>query len=95
MKVQVEAPTEFQGAVVAGLNRRKGLIQSNETQELYTIVEADVPLAEMFGYSTDLRSATQGKGEISMEYKAHMPVNKSVQSDLIKDFQNVNNSKKK
>merc|ERR1711871_342188 len=87
MKVQVEAPTEFQGAVVAGLNRRKGLIQSNETQDLYTVVEADVPLAEMFGYSTDLRSATQGKGEFSMEYKSHMPVNKSVQSDLMKEYQ--------
>jgi elongation factor G len=87
MNVQVEAPMEFQGAVVAGLNRRKGLIQNNEAEGAYVTVEADVPLSEMFGYSTDLRSATQGKGEFSMEYKTHAPVNKSQQAELMKTYQ--------
>eukprot|EP00943_MAST-04B_sp_MAST-4B-sp1_P009837 g9837.t1 len=88
MQVEVEVPVEFQGAVIAGLNRRKGLIQSNETREDYSIVVADVPLAEMFGYSTDLRSSTQGKGEFTMEYKTHSPVMRDTQADLIKNHQN-------
>ena len=61
MEVEVEVPVEFQGAVIAGLNRRKGMIQSNESREDYSTVVADVPLSEMFGYSTDLRSSTQGR----------------------------------
>ena len=59
----------------------------NETREDYSTVVADVPLAEMFGYSTDLRSSTQGKGEFTMEYKTHSPVMRDVQSDLIKAHQ--------
>ena len=51
-------------------------------------IAADVPLAEMFGYSTDIRSSTQGKGEFSMEYKLHQPVPRSKQEDLIKAFAN-------
>ena len=49
-------------------------------------VQADVPLAELFGYSTDLRSSTQGKGEFAMEYKLHQPVQKQAEKELIKKF---------
>ena len=50
-------------------------------------IKADVPLSQMFGYSTDIRSSTQGKGEFSMEYKDHQPVSKDQQEVLIKDYQ--------
>lgn len=88
MSVGVSVPTEYQGNVIAGLNRRKGSIMDNTTDETgYCGIEAEVPLSEMFGYSTDLRSATQGKGEFSMEYKRHSPVPQNVVQDLIKAYQ--------
>ncbi|KAJ1886642.1 Elongation factor G, mitochondrial, partial [Kickxella alabastrina] len=87
MTVEVSAPIEFQGNVLGSLNKRKGLIIDTETQEDYCVVLAEVPLNNMFGYSTELRSATQGKGEFSMEYKRHSPVLPNVQEDLIKEHQ--------
>ena len=87
MKVEVTTPEEYMGDVIGDLNSRRGIIQSMNSDPNGSVVKANVPLSEMFGYSTDLRSATQGKGEFSMEYKSHMPVNKSVQSDLMKEFQ--------
>ncbi|KAJ2703872.1 Elongation factor G, mitochondrial [Coemansia sp. IMI 203386] len=87
MTVEVSAPIEFQGSVLGSLNKRKGLIIDTETQEDYCVVAAEVPLNNMFGYSTELRSATQGKGEFSMEYKKHAPVLPNVQEDLIKEHQ--------
>jgi elongation factor G len=89
MAVEVEIPTQFQGNVVANLNRRKGLIQNVEVREgaeFLCLIQADVPLSAMFGYSTDLRSLTEGKGEFSMEYKHHIPVNRDVQEKLIADY---------
>jgi elongation factor G len=83
MNVEVSAPDEFQGTVIGQLNRRKGVILNSETQEGYVIIEAEAPLNEMFGYSTDLRSVTQGKGEFTMEYKLHAPVTMDVQKQLI------------
>ncbi|CAM9583242.1 unnamed protein product, partial [Discosporangium mesarthrocarpum] len=76
MSLEVVAPSEFQGTVIGGVNRRAGLIQSADISEDGTccIIKADVPLNQMFGYSTDLRSSTQGKGEFTMEYKEHSPV---------------------
>ncbi|KAJ2842848.1 Elongation factor G, mitochondrial, partial [Coemansia erecta] len=55
--------------------------------EDYCVIVAEVPLNNMFGYSTELRSATQGKGEFSMEYKRHSPVMQNVQEELIKEYQ--------
>ncbi len=86
MSVEVQVPTEFQGNVVGAINRRMGIImQSDMTDDgsSATIV-AEVPLANMFGYSTELRSQTQGKGEFTMEYLKHMPVPKIVQEELVK-----------
>jgi elongation factor G len=73
MKVEIMAPSEFQSSVVGNMNRRKGMmIESNNGLQYYTLV-ASVPLNNMFGYSTELRSTTQGKGEFSMEYLNHQP----------------------
>lgn len=88
MAVEVEIPSEFQGTVVAGLNRRMGLIQASDMNEDGSglRVDAEVPLANMFGYSTELRSQTQGKGEFTMEYRKHVPVPRNTQEDLMKKY---------
>ena len=83
--VEVAVPAEYQGAAVAQLSQRKGTVNQVEGADYATIV-ADVPLQNMFGYSSDLRSATQGKGEFSMEYKMHMPVTRDKQEELMKKF---------
>jgi elongation factor G len=88
MLVEVEAPAEFQGTVVAGLNRRMGLIQASDMNDDGSgiRIEAEVPLANMFGYSTELRSQTQGKGEFTMEYRKHVPVPRNTQEELMKKY---------
>jgi elongation factor G len=68
MKVEVEAPTDFQGSVVGQINQRRGVIQTTSAADGNVTVIAEVPLNTMFGYSTDLRSATQGKGNFTMEF---------------------------
>jgi elongation factor G len=77
MKVEVQAPEDFQGSVVGQLNQRRGTIMSTENRDGYLIAVAEVPLNAMFGYSTDLRSATQGKGEFTMEFAKYTAVPKS------------------
>jgi len=86
MNVEVVAPQEFQGSIISGLNKRMGLVQSSDMSGdgSYIVVRVHVPLAQMFGYSTDLRSSTQGKGEFTMEYLNHVAVTKDVQEQLIK-----------
>ena len=88
MNLEVVIPSEFQGSVIGGLNKRGGLIVDTNLNEdgSSVSINADVSLCEMFGYSTDLRSATQGKGEFSMEYKAHSPVARDTQDTLIKAY---------
>jgi elongation factor G len=87
MKVEVSAPEEFQGSVIGQVNQRRGLILGTETDNGYCVVESEVPLSEMFGYSTDLRSATQGKGEFSMEFAKYAPVPKAIQEEMVKEYQ--------
>lgn len=87
MKVSITVPIEFQGAVMGTINKRKGLIIDTDTQDEFLMITADVPLNNMFGYSTELRSLTQGKGEFSMEYKTYAPVPGSTQQDLIAAYQ--------
>ena len=84
---EVEIYREFQGAVIAGLNRRKGLIQSNETREDYSTVVADVPLAEMFGYATDLRSMSQGRAVFTMQFSHYSKAPNSVSEQIMEKFQ--------
>jgi len=88
MAVNVEVPAEFQGTTVAMLNRRKGMIENVEALPAgFTLVKCDVPLSKMFGYSTDLRSSTEGKGEFSMEYKFHQPVPKDEQREIMEEYE--------
>jgi len=87
MKVAVEGPSEFQGAVMGSLNQRRGMIIGTVEEGNYTVVEAEVPLSEMFGYSTTLRSLTQGKAEFTMEFATFKQVPKGVSEELIKKFQ--------
>jgi elongation factor G len=87
MKLEVSAPEEFQGSVMGGINQRRGMIQGTQTEEGYVRIEAEVPLAEMFGYSTDLRSATQGKGEFTMEFSRYSQAPRNVQDELAKKYQ--------
>ena len=86
MKVVVEGPSEFQGAVMGSLNQRRGMIVGTFEEGNYTVVEAEMPLSEMFGYSTTLRSLTQGKAEFTMEFATYKQVPKSVSEDLIKSY---------
>jgi len=86
MKVEVQAPEEFQGAVMGQINQRRGVIVGSENTEGYVIATAEVPLNEMFGYSTDLRSGTQGKGEFTMEFLKYAPVPKQEQEVLMAEY---------
>jgi len=86
MKVAVEGPSEFQGAVMGSLNQRRGVIIGTFEEGNYTVVEAEMPLAEMFGYSTTLRSLTQGKAEFTMEFATYKQVPRSVAEELVKAF---------
>ncbi|MDR9501420.1 MAG: elongation factor G [Desulfurivibrionaceae bacterium] len=83
MKVGVEGPTEFQGAIMGSINQRRGIIQGTSEEANYTVVEAEVPLSEMFGYSTVLRSLTQGKAEFTMEFANYRPVPKSIADEVM------------
>ncbi|WP_417913767.1 elongation factor G [Candidatus Electronema sp. JM] len=87
MKVAVEGPSEFQGSIMGSLNQRRGMIIGTTEEANYTVVEAEMPLSEMFGYSTVLRSLTQGKAEFTMEFAAYRQVPKGVAEQLIKDFE--------
>ncbi len=87
MKVAVEGPAEYQGAVMGSLNQRRGMIIGTMEEGSYTVIEAEVPLSEMFGYSTTLRSLTQGKAEFTMEFATFKQVPKSVSEELVKAYQ--------
>jgi len=84
MKVAVETPTEFQGAVMGSLNQRRGMILGTQDEGDICTIEAEVPLSEMFGYSTVLRSSTQGKAQFTMEFATYRPVPKNIADELIK-----------
>ena len=86
MAVEVAVPSEYQGAAVALLSQRKGQVGQVEGAE-YTTISAEVPLENMFGFSTELRSATQGKGEFTMEYVRHANVLPDIQAELVKEHQ--------
>ncbi len=83
MKVEVEVPEDFMGNVIGDLNSRRGQIEGQETDDGLTKVTAKVPLASMFGYATDIRSKTQGRGIFSMEFSHYEEVPRSVAEEII------------
>jgi elongation factor G len=83
MRVAVEGPTEHAGGVLTTLMQRRGAIIGQQECSSMTITEAEVPLAEMFGYATTLRSATQGKADFTMEFSRYMPVPESIEVELV------------
>jgi len=87
MTVVVETPTEFQGAVMGLLNQRRGMILGSQDEGAICVIEARVPLADMFGYSTVLRSATQGKAQFTMEFCEYKQVPQSIAEELVKKSQ--------
>ncbi len=87
MKVVIETPNEFQGACMGLINQRRGIIQGSQEEGLMSVIESQVPLSEMFGFSTILRSATQGKAQFTMEFSSYKQVPQSVSDDIIKKKQ--------
>lgn len=86
MTVGVEGPEEFQGVMMGLVNQRRGMIIGTTTNGGYTQIESEVPLTEMFGFSTDLRSATQGKGEFTMEFAKYASVPRNVQEEMVEKY---------
>lgn len=83
MAVEITAPTEFQGSVMGQVQKRKGIITGTDATEGWFTVNAEVSLNAMFGFSSELRSMTQGKGEFSMEYSRYSPAEMDVQQQLV------------
>ena len=84
MKVEVETPEEYMGDVIGDLNKRRGQVNSMDDRNGVKIIAAYCPLAQMFGYSTDLRSMTQGRATYSMEFDHYEEVPKNVSEEIIK-----------
>ena len=84
MKVEVVTPEEYMGDVMGDLNRRRGMVQGMEDAPSGKVIRAEVPLAEMFGYATDLRSATQGRATYTMEFEKYSEAPASIAEGVIK-----------
>ncbi|MGZ3742938.1 MAG: elongation factor G [Pseudobdellovibrionaceae bacterium] len=87
MKLETTVPDEYQGSAVGQINQRRGVIVGTTSFEGNCVIEAEVPLTEMFGYSTDLRSGTKGKGEFSMEFAKYQAAPRNIQEELVKKYQ--------
>jgi len=86
MRVSVETPSEFQGGVIGSLNQRRGIIACSEDEGSFTRIEADVPLSEMFFYTTNLRSITQGKAQFAMEFSHYAKVPTAIREELVTEY---------
>ncbi len=87
MKVVIETPNEFQGSCMGLINQRRGIIQGSQEEGVMSVIESQVPLSEMFGFSTILRSATQGKAQFTMEFSSYKQVPQSIAEDIIRQKQ--------
>ncbi|XP_076065985.1 mitochondrial translation elongation factor G 1 [Oratosquilla oratoria] len=88
MSVEINAPEEFQGTVITHMNKRRGIIMGTDANEGWFTLYSEVPLNNMFGYSTELRSATQGKGEFAMEYSRYAPAPTELIDSLAEEYSN-------
>jgi len=84
MKVVVETPSEFQGAIMGSLNQRRGMIVGSQDEGTMCVIESQVPLAEMFGYATVLRSLSQGQAQFTMEFALYKQIPQSIAEELVK-----------
>jgi len=87
MKVVIETPNEFQGACMGLINQRRGIIEGSQEEGVMSVIEATVPLSDMFGFSTVLRSGTQGKAQFTMEFSSYKKVPQSIADDIFKKKQ--------
>jgi elongation factor G len=87
MRVEVVVPEEYMGDVIGDVTKRRGHIQSMETRGGSQVINARVPLAQMFGYATDIRSRTQGRGSYSMHFDRYEPAPASVSQEVIAKVQ--------
>ena len=83
MKIEIECPEDFQGTVVGDVIRRRGIMSSNDIVDGNSVIIAEIPLAETFGYATDLRSMTQGQGTFTMELATYRETPSNVQEEII------------
>ncbi len=83
MKIEIECPAQFQGAVVGNLTARRGIVLASEVRGPDVRIEGEVPLAETFGYATDLRSMTQGQGTFTMEFARYKRLPKNLEEEII------------
>ncbi len=95
MAVEIETPAEFQGSVVGDLNSRRGMVHSTETRENYTVIRADVPLANMFGYATVLRSLSKGMATFTMEMARYSRVPQRIAEEIIETRRKLRNGASK
>ena len=84
MKVEVVTPEEYMGDVMGDVSRRRGILQGMDESAAGRVIRAEVPLAEMFGYSTDLRSATQGRATYTMEFEKYAETPGNIAEEIIK-----------
>ena len=83
MKVEVVTPEDYMGDIIGDLNRRRGIVLGMEDSTSGKVIDAEVPLAEMFGYSTDLRSASQGRATYTMEFTKYQEVPNNIADGII------------
>lgn len=87
MKVVIETPNEFQGGCMGLINQRRGIIQGSQEEGIMSVIESQVPLSDMFGFSTVLRSATQGKAQFTMEFSTYKQVPQSIAEEIVRKKQ--------
>ncbi|MEY2898412.1 MAG: elongation factor [Bacteroidota bacterium] len=83
MKVEVSTPEQYMGEITGDLNRRRGMIESMDSRNNLQVVKAKVPLSEMFGYVTQLRSMSSGRATSVMEFSHYSPVSNNIQEEII------------
>ena len=83
MKVEVETPDDYLGDVMGNITRRRGVLSGTDMRNGTQVIHAEIPLGEMFGYATDLRGLTQGRGTFSMEFSHYLEVPKNISDKVI------------